>query len=60
MATSTRMGKSGLTYGSAPTFRSAQRAEKRKEVSKYSIFLLPHLSYRSHKLFEDVEYAVVV
>lgn len=58
MATSTRMGKSGLTYGSAPTFRSAQRAEKRKEVSKYSIFLLPHLS--SHKLFEDVEYAVVV
>lgn len=31
VATSMRMGKSGLTYGSAPTFRSAQRAEKRKE-----------------------------
>lgn len=32
VATSMRMGKSGVTYGSAPTFRSAQRAEKRKEV----------------------------
>ncbi|KAG7576011.1 TPX2 C-terminal [Arabidopsis thaliana x Arabidopsis arenosa] len=31
VATSMRMGKSGLTYGSAPTFKSAQRAEKRKE-----------------------------
>ncbi|VVA96468.1 unnamed protein product [Arabis nemorensis] len=29
--TSMRMGKSGVTHGSAPTFRSAQRAEKRKE-----------------------------
>ncbi|KAL1211623.1 Protein WVD2-like 1 [Cardamine amara subsp. amara] len=31
VATSMRMGKSGVTYGSAPTFRSTQRAEKRKE-----------------------------
>ncbi|XP_019092015.1 PREDICTED: protein WVD2-like 1 isoform X1 [Camelina sativa] len=30
VATSMRMGKS-VTYGSAPTFRSAERAEKRKE-----------------------------
>jgi len=30
-ATSMRMGKSGVTHGSAPTFRSAQRAEKRRE-----------------------------
>ena len=31
MATSLRRAKSGVTHGSAPTFKSAQRAEKRKE-----------------------------
>ena len=31
MASSLRRAKSGVTHGSAPTFRSAQRAEQRKE-----------------------------
>ncbi|CAF2103232.1 hypothetical protein BRARA_E03435 [Brassica rapa] len=31
VATSLRRAKSGVTHGSAPTFRSAQRAEQRKE-----------------------------
>lgn len=31
---SLRRAKSGVTHGSAPTFKSAQRAEKRKEVVK--------------------------
>ncbi|CAH8361536.1 unnamed protein product [Eruca vesicaria subsp. sativa] len=31
VATSLRRAKSGVTHGSAPTFKSAQRAEKRKE-----------------------------
>lgn len=37
IASSLRRAKSGVTHGSAPTFKSAQRAEKRKEVKANSL-----------------------